>query len=115
MSGMSPWGSNVVKKTVHVPYTDVVIGNPNGTINGTSVVTILNHNTSSVPSSITDTGIMKFNFYINGLYLEPQSIISVVNSGSNVILSIDNHNANFSEPLDSGDEVIGNGKFVPTI
>jgi hypothetical protein len=36
MSGMSPWGSNVVKKTVHVPYTDVVIGNPNGTINGTA-------------------------------------------------------------------------------
>jgi hypothetical protein len=36
MSGMSPWGSNVVKKTVHVPYTDIVIDNPNGTINGTA-------------------------------------------------------------------------------
>ena len=93
-------------------YTSVY---PNGTINGTSSVTILNHNTASVPSTLTDTGVMKFNFYINGLYLEPQSIISVVNSGSNIILSIDNHNANFSEPLDSGDEVIGNGKFVPTV
>jgi hypothetical protein len=31
MSGISPWGSNVVKKTVHVPYTDVTILNPKGT------------------------------------------------------------------------------------
>jgi hypothetical protein len=31
MSGMSPWGSNVVKKTVHVPYSDVIIQNPKGT------------------------------------------------------------------------------------
>ena len=85
---------------------------PDGTVNGTSTAIINNFNTSSVPAGITDTGVMKFNFYINGLYLEPQAIISVVNSGSNVILTIDNHNANFSEPLDSGDELIGNGKFV---
>jgi hypothetical protein len=39
LSGMSPWGSNVVKKTVHVPYSNVVIGNPNGTINGTAYFT----------------------------------------------------------------------------
>jgi hypothetical protein len=31
MAGMSPWGSNVVKKTVHVPYSDIIIQNPNGT------------------------------------------------------------------------------------
>jgi hypothetical protein len=31
MSGMSPWGSNVVKKTVHVPFTDVIILDPKGT------------------------------------------------------------------------------------
>jgi len=31
MSGMSPWGSNVVKKTVHVPYSNVPILNPKGT------------------------------------------------------------------------------------
>ena len=31
MSGMSPWGSNVVKKTVHVPYSNVTILNPKGT------------------------------------------------------------------------------------
>jgi hypothetical protein len=85
---------------------------PNGTINGTSTATIYNYNTSSVPTGITDTGVMKFNFYINGLYLEPQSIISVYNSGPNVLLTIDNHLANFSEPLDSGDELIGNGKFI---
>lgn len=85
---------------------------PNGTINGSSSAIIYNYNTSSVPTGITNTGVMKFNFYINGLYLEPQSIISVVNNGSNVILNIDNHLANFSEPLDSGDELIGNGKFI---
>ena len=31
MSGMSPWGSNVVKKTVHVPFTNVTILDPKGT------------------------------------------------------------------------------------
>ena len=85
---------------------------PDGTIDGISTAIINNFNTSSVPVSITDTGVMKFNFYINGLYLEPQAIVSVVNSGSNVILTVDNHLANFSEPLDSGDELIGNGKFI---
>jgi hypothetical protein len=31
MAGMSPWGSNVVKKTVHLPYSNVTILNPKGT------------------------------------------------------------------------------------
>jgi hypothetical protein len=86
--------------------------NPDGSVNGTSVATINNFNTSSVPTGITDTGVMKFNFYVNGLYLEPQAIVSVVNSGSSVVLTINNQEANFELPLDSGDEVIGNGKFV---
>ena len=30
MSGMSPWGVNLVKKDVTVPYTDIVITNPKG-------------------------------------------------------------------------------------
>ena len=86
--------------------------NPDGSVNGTSVATINNFNTSSVPTGITDTGVMKFNFYVNGLYLEPQAIVSVINSGSSVVLTINNQEANFELPLDSGDEVIGNGKFV---
>ena len=102
--------NTVVKaNTVTGSYTSTY---PDGTVNGTSTAIINNFNTASVPPNITDTGIMKFNFYTNGLYLEPQSIVSVVNSGSNVVLTVDNHLANFSSPLDSGDEVIGNGKFV---
>jgi hypothetical protein len=31
LSGMSPWGSNVVKKSVYVPYNNVTILNPKGT------------------------------------------------------------------------------------
>jgi hypothetical protein len=31
MSGMSPWGYNIVKKDITVPYTNVTITNPNGT------------------------------------------------------------------------------------
>jgi hypothetical protein len=58
---------------------------------------------------------MKFNFYVNGLYLEPQAITSVVNSGYNVVVTVNNEAANFTQPLDSGDEVIGNGKFVAII
>jgi hypothetical protein len=58
---------------------------------------------------------MKFNFYVNGLYLEPQAIVSVVNSGYNVVVTVNNQAANFIQPLDSGDEVIGNGKFVAII
>jgi hypothetical protein len=31
MSGMSPWGINVIKKNVVVPFTGITIPNPNGT------------------------------------------------------------------------------------
>jgi len=31
MSGMSPWGINLVKKKIYVPFTGVTISNPNGT------------------------------------------------------------------------------------
>jgi len=31
MSGMSPWGSNIVQKTVEVPFTNIIITNPKGT------------------------------------------------------------------------------------
>jgi hypothetical protein len=31
MSGMSPWGYNVIKKQITIPYTNVQITNPNGT------------------------------------------------------------------------------------
>jgi len=31
MSGMNPWGSTVIKKTVFVPFTGTTIPNPNGT------------------------------------------------------------------------------------
>lgn len=31
MSGMNPWGSTVVKKTIEVPFTGTTIPNPNGT------------------------------------------------------------------------------------
>jgi hypothetical protein len=30
MSGLSPWGVNIVKKKVYTPYTNVAIDNPNG-------------------------------------------------------------------------------------
>jgi hypothetical protein len=30
MSGMSPWGNNVIKKDVYVPFTGMTIDNPNG-------------------------------------------------------------------------------------
>ena len=30
-SGMSPWGTNIVEKTVYVPFTGVTVPNPNGT------------------------------------------------------------------------------------
>ena len=31
MSGMSPWGINIIKKDISVPYTDIQITNPKGT------------------------------------------------------------------------------------
>jgi hypothetical protein len=31
MSGMSPWGCNIIKKTISVPYSATTITNPNGT------------------------------------------------------------------------------------
>jgi len=31
MSGMSPWGTNIIKKTITTPFVDVVVTNPKGT------------------------------------------------------------------------------------
>ena len=31
MSGMSPWGTNIIKKTINTPFTGVTISNPKGT------------------------------------------------------------------------------------
>ena len=33
MSGMSPWGTNIITKTVNTPFTGVTISNPKGTAN----------------------------------------------------------------------------------
>jgi hypothetical protein len=49
MSGMSPWGSNIVQKTVHTPFTGITINNPQGTAyflpaGGSWSGTMLNYN-----------------------------------------------------------------------
>ena len=33
LSGMSPWGTNIIKKTITTPFTGVTISNPKGTAN----------------------------------------------------------------------------------
>ena len=52
--------NNVVK--ANITTGSFSTSNPDGTVNGTSIAIINNYNTSSVPTGITDTGVMKFNF-----------------------------------------------------
>lgn len=68
MSGMSPWGINLVKKDVVVPFSDVVITNPNGTayftpVGGSWSATQLSYNYLFSGDSICDVDLQSSTNY----------------------------------------------------
>lgn len=68
MSGMSPWGINIITKDVVVPYTNIVITNPKGTANfipsgGSWSATPLNYNYIFSGDSICDVNVQSSENY----------------------------------------------------
>lgn len=84
-----------------------------GLIDGESTVTFRNCKIASTPSIITDPGINKFDVYINGLFLEKYSFVSGYpqQNGNDLILKIDNTQAQLEANLDSKDLIVITGKL----
>jgi len=67
MSGMSPWGINIVTKNIQVPYTNITITDPKGTANfipsgGSWSATPLSYNYLFTGDSICDVNVQGSEF-----------------------------------------------------
>jgi len=78
----------------------------NGTI---STVTFPNSTIEIAPGSLPPTSVSNFSIYINGQYVESSAIVSLVQSGTDVILTLNNSQLGFG--LDTTFEVVASGKF----
>jgi hypothetical protein len=70
MSGMSPWGYNTIKKNVHIPFSDVVVNNPNGTayftpLGGSWSATSFNYNYIYSGDSDCDASLSGFTTFLS--------------------------------------------------
>lgn len=63
----------------------------------------------TAPSPLPATSLANFNFFVNGMYVEPSSITSFINYGSLSVLTIDPTLLEYS--FESTDVIIGIGKF----
>lgn len=78
----------------------------NGTI---STVTFPNATIETAPGTLPVTSVSNFSIYINGQYVESSAIVSLVQSGNDVILTLNNSQLGFG--LDNTFEVVASGKF----
>jgi hypothetical protein len=78
----------------------------NGTI---STATFPNAVIEPAPGSLPVTSASNFSIYINGQYVESSAIVSLVQSGTDVILTLNNSQLGFG--LDTTFEVVASGKF----
>jgi len=87
-----------------------VADQPSITNNGSiSTATFLNSTIATAPGSLPVTTVNNFSFYINGQYIEPDAIISFIQSGGNTILTLNNTELGFG--LDTTFEIVASGKF----
>jgi len=105
---------NIVNNITQGGASDAVVTYLN--INKTVVATFVSANTVSfssgwltAPSPLPATSLTNFNFFVNGMYVEPSSITSFINYGSLSILTIDPVLLQYS--FESTDVIIGIGKF----
>lgn len=82
-------------------------------IDGTSQCFFRNVNIASVPSGLEDQGHGKYNIYINGLFLEKNSIDVITNIGNDIYLRIFNELASLENNLDPMDLITITGKILP--
>jgi hypothetical protein len=74
-----------------------------------STATFPNTVIAIAPSTLPPTSINNFSIYINGQYVESSAIVSLVQSGTDVILTLNNSQLGFG--LDTTFEVVASGKF----
>lgn len=74
-----------------------------------STVTFVNAIIASAPNPLPMTSISNFSIYINGQYVESSAIVSFIQAGSDVLLTLNNAQLGFG--LDTTFEVVASGKF----
>jgi hypothetical protein len=74
-----------------------------------STVTFLNSSIAVAPGSLPSTSTSQFSFYVNGQYIEQSAIVSFLQSGANIILTI--NNASLSFGFNNTMEIVASGKF----
>ena len=90
-----------------IDYLSVVITKVAASING-SVATFTGVNIKQAPAgSGLETTKENFYFFINGQYVSSVDIVSIVDSGSTVLVTF----SSIGYSLDSGDTIVGVGKF----
>lgn len=89
----------------------IKIANEIQTVGSNTRVTFYDSELKPKPSSITEDIKNFFTVYINGVYLNHNSITNIQNFGNSVAIDIDNNLAKFLAPLDSYDQIIAIGKF----
>jgi hypothetical protein len=105
---------NINNTIVQGGASDAVVSylNINKTVTGTYVSSTTVSFTSgwaSAPSPLPATSTSNFNFFVNGMYVEPTSIVSFTNGGTSSVLVIDVSLLGYS--FESTDVIIGIGKF----
>lgn len=74
-----------------------------------STATFVNATIAVAPDSLPATSVNNFSIYINGQYVESSAIVSFIQAGSDVLLTLDNAQLGFG--LDTTFEIVASGKF----
>jgi hypothetical protein len=105
---------NIVNNIIQGGASDAVVTylNTNKTVGGTFVsanTVSFSSGWLTAPSPLPATSLSNFNFFVNGMYVEPSSISSFTNYGSISVLIINPALLEYS--FESTDVIIGIGKF----
>ena len=85
----------------------------NKSVQGTYVspnTVIFNSGWLTAPSPLPATSVINFTFFVNGMYVEPSSIVSFTDGGSTSVLVVDTNLLGYS--FDQTDVIIASGKFA---
>lgn len=105
---------NIINTTISAGASDAAIAYINATktvvgtyVSATTVTFAAGWLTAPVP--LPPTNLANFNFFVNGMYVEPTSIVSFTNGGASSVLVIDPALLEYS--FEATDVIIGIGKF----
>ena len=87
-----------------------------GRINGESTIVFRNVNIAPQPEYLAGNDVLdRLSFYINGLFLEKNAVVSVVNSGNDIVLVISNTLASLENNIDDQDLVAIKGPLQAVV